>query len=191
MNQQDDRIVEIHSRLMHAAANDIVGIPESFFVSYFLPYFAGKELVAYSDKIDRWISLAGSHFKPMHVFDDKTKAILYTVPPLFDMDAVGVSNKKNGSIASMLMTMSQLSAIHPSQGTKYFADYINKLEILHDRKAEALAQTRVWLEIFKRYKMIPLDFNLPADVLAEQANAQTSEQVKAIKQINFDDVDML
>lgn len=164
-------------------------IPESLFTKMFLAFFAGQRVVEADELPAKWIGLAGSPFTPVKVFDDTTREILYTVPPFFDEGAFSPSNRKTGNINDMVKKVADLSLIHPNQGAAYFNKFINSMELLHDRKEEALRQTVVWLEIFKRYNIIPKDFQMPDG----SAPAVVAAPVKdnGVSQLNFDDGDML
>ncbi len=164
-------------------------IPESLFVQMFLPFFAGNRVVEADELPAKWIGLAGSPFTAVRVFHDVTREILYTVPPFFDEGAFQVSNRKNGNINDMVKKVADLSLIHPNQGAAYFNKFINSLELLHDRKDESLRQMQAWMEIFKRYDIIPKDFQLP-DGTAPVAAAVASTD-NGVSQLNFDDADML
>ena len=180
-------IDRISSSLAAAEEAEIATIPESLFVKMFLPFFAGERVVEADELPAKWIGLAGNPFKPVRVFSDVTKEILYTVPPFFDEGAFQVSNRKTGNINDMVKKVADLSLIHPSQGANYFNKFINSLELLHDRKDEALRQTQVWMDIFKRYNIIPKDFTLPDGAPVEPVKTEQS----SAHQLNFDDGEML
>lgn len=163
-------------------------IPESLFVKMFLPFFAGQRAVVADELPAKWIGLAGSPFTAVNVFNDSTREILYTVPPFFDQGAFQPSNRKTGNINDMVKKVADLSLIHPNQGVAYFNKFINSLELLHDRKDEALRQMQVWLDIFKRYDIIPKDFSLPdGAVVPQEALAENN----GVHLVNFDDGDLL
>ena len=180
-------IDRITTSLAKADEAEMARIPESLFVNMFLPFFSGQRVVEEDAMPAKWIGIAGNPFASVQVFSDSTREILYTVPPLFDIDAVGLSNRKRGGIHHMVRMVADLSLIHPSQGINYFNKYISELEILHDRKEEAVAQTRVWMEIFKRYNIVPKDFTLPDGT---PPPAEVKKETSA-QQVNFDDADLL
>ena len=183
-------IDNIEKGLARAEEAERARIPESLFVNQFLKFFAGQEVdpnpTPENSKPALWIGLAGNPFAPVDVFDDRTQEILYTVPPFFDMEAVGVSKRKHGSIHAMLKEVSDLSAIHPTQGQAHFQKYINSLEILHDRRDEAVAQAKTWLAIFQRYGIIPVDFSL-----APEETKPATETNSAANGLVYGDDDML
>lgn len=181
-------INRIASSLDVAEQAEIASIPESLFVQMFLPFFSGERVVEGDELPAKWIALAGNPFKPVQVFSESTREILYTVPPFFDEGAFTVSNRKTGNINDMVKKVADLSLIHPTQGQNYFNNFINSLEILHDRKDEALRQTKVWLDIFKRYNVIPKDFQMPDGVVVPET---TEGKVSSAAQLNFDDAEML
>ena len=181
-------IDRISANLAAAEEAETASIPESLFVKMFLPFFAGERVVEGDQLPAKWIGLAGNPFRPVHVFNDATREILYTVPPFFDEGAFTPSNRKSGNINDMVKKVADLSLIHPSQGVNYFNRFINSLELLHDRKDEALRQTQVWMDIFKRYNIIPTDFKIPEGVAAPTAVAEVSNSAA---QMDFNDADML
>jgi len=181
-------INRIASSLAAAEQSEQAAIPESLFVKMFLPFFAGQNVVEGDELPAKWIALAGNPFKSVQVFHDETRDILYTVPPFFDEGAFTISDRKTGNISDMVKKVADLSLIHPAQGQNYFNRFINSLEILHDRKDEALRQTKVWLDIFKRYNVIPKDFQMPDGAVVPEI---TEGNVSSAAQLNFDDADML
>lgn len=163
-------------------------IPESLFVKMFLHFFAGNRVVEADELPAKWIGIAGSGFTEVKVFDDATREVLYTVPPFFDQGAFSPSNRKTGNINDMVKKVADLSLIHPNQGAAYFGKFINSLELLHDRKDEAFRQIQVWMDIFKRYNIIPKDFQMPDGAAVAAA---TPAKDNGASQLNFDDADML
>lgn len=179
------QIGEIYDNLMNDPG-DIAFCPESLFVQMFLPFFSGQRVVESEGLAARWIALAGNPFKPVNVFKDGTNDILYTVPPFFDMDAVVVSNRKHGSLGTIINTASQLSQIHPSQGVNHFAKEVSKLELLQDRSAEVARTKQIWYSIFERYGVEPVGWDAPT----QNASASVPKAVEA-EQVNFDEGDTL
>lgn len=181
-------INRISNSLEAAEQSEQAAIPESLFVKMFLPFFSGENVVEADELPAKWIAIAGNPFKSVQVFHDDTRDILYTVPPFFDEGAFTISDRKTGNISDMVKKVADLSLIHPAQGQNYFNRFINSLEILHDRKDEALRQTKVWLDIFKRYNVVPKDFQMPDGAVVPET---TEGKVSSAAQLNFDDAEML
>jgi len=125
-------------------------IPESVFVNYFLPYFTGQKQ---SDTwVIEWISIAGTPMLPVHVVDDVTKEILYTVPGY--LDTSGIINNSRLSLSAIIerYNMYKNNGI-PMQSRAYLAKSLNEYEraITGDISKDAINK---WRYILSRYNLL-------------------------------------
>jgi hypothetical protein len=135
-------------------------IPESLFVNYFLPFFAGQ--ASSPNWVIEWIAIAGSPMARVAVFDDNTQEVLYIVPSLLNTQNLILPNR-GANFAAVFNNYSQMSNNLPVQGLNFL------IKALNDKNEELLKNidfnesTKTWKEIFQRYSLIPKDSALNSE----------------------------
>lgn len=142
----------IHDELTKLAQEDIVALPESVFANNFLPMFAGEEVPSHVNE-RTWAGIAGNPYKPVHIVDDKTHEILFTVPPLYERSRVtpNVPGKGALPIFHVMETTRQLRHMSPIKANQYLEVQLNKLNLTVEARALVEETMRTWRTIFERY----------------------------------------
>lgn len=113
-------IREIHDQL-NQMDKEYNSIPESIFVQEFLDMFMNG-IGDNVDRLEKWIIVAGNLRFGVHILDDNTKEVLFTVPPLFDTSIVDTNPGHTGesSIAGHLKVYEALVSSRPMIAKRYF-----------------------------------------------------------------------
>jgi hypothetical protein len=158
----DRMIGDIVNNINAASEALLTNLPESTFVTYFLPIFCGEEPHpehSVKEWLNLWRDLAGYYFYPVNVVDD-SGAFLYQVPALLDRHAVriGAANPGTPPMAHMVATAQQYAQIHPNAGENYILKQLRHYNLLRAESPQLEERVRMWNYIFKRYNKPTIEF---------------------------------
>jgi len=143
----------IYEALKASEESEVVKLPESVFVGNFLPFFCGEpipEAVQNQVNLGTWIGIAGSPFRPVDLLAANGE-IVARVPPVFEMNGVGVSDRQGFSLQGMLQRMTQLNESFPVRAKKYFDEHMALMNITADPESHVSRYVEMWNKIFARY----------------------------------------
>ena len=149
-NVHVEKIQNIVKDLEAVSSQDIRSIPERVFREVFLPMFAGKENLLYPASTRIWANIAGGYFSQVNVVNEQNE-ILFTVPPLLNINAVNPVSSEEIPISHVLETAKQYALIHPVQGSLYLEDQLTKRSLLMRAPNNVLEDIETWNKIFERY----------------------------------------
>ena len=157
--ERNDRLAQeiknITSELAVVADTDFARLPERHFSQIFLPFFAGDETLMYPVTLTHWLNVAGGPYRSVHVIAaDGT--IAFTVPPLYDRNAINPLSEGAKSIAHVIATTAQYARIHPVQGANYLSSELTKRALVMKVPAAILNELEAWNAIFTRYGRAPI-----------------------------------
>ena len=180
-----DYILQCANALKEVANEDVARIPEDIFVRVFLPLFAGETLEFPKEAtIAGWISVAGSPYKEVDVFNKETGDVLFRCPPLFDYNGVDpVRNLKDRSqrpIADIVQMADKLMNIHPNQSIAFLQRELGQRANKMNTGAKLMPNLVRWNQVFARYGRKPLVEGLPGGTsVAEPQPAQSGPEPDA------------
>lgn len=178
-----DFINTVFGELNRIAEDDIARLPEDIFIEVFMPLFAGEELKHPKEAtIAGWISVAGTPYKEVDIFDKATGKVLFRCPPLFDYNGINpvrsVADRQNRPIAEVAAMAEKLRMIHPKQSEHYLVTELSKRSLLLNSGARLAQNVLRWNEVFKRYGRKPLfevNSNAAPSSSVEQPQAQAAK----------------
>lgn len=160
--QQAEGLLTASMRNLHRVAvieakRDVNRIPESLFVEWYLPYFAGQLETDIENEraLASWMQVAKNQFGEVIVFDDRTNEDLFRVPAMAStrvFNPVGSNNVR--ALADIITLASQKTHISPAQGQEYLQNsLLKKFDSMLDKKHIHSEQEAVWRSIFQRYNV--------------------------------------
>lgn len=165
LDSKNERIAREIETIKAQVSQTSVGarLPERIFVNVFLPFFAGEhEAMLYDVDLNTWLNVAGSPFSEVEIINDSTGKTLFSVPAIYDREAVNAVNTEGPSIAHIVASSNQLSNVHPSQGEAFLNRALTGRAMVMSVPANVRAHAGRWNEIFKRYNrpaMVAMDVN--------------------------------
>ncbi len=177
-----DFIQNVAATLNLIAQDDIAKLPEDTFVEVFMPLFANETLKYPKEStIAGWISVAGTPYKEVDIFDVKTNQVLFRCPPLFDYNGINpvrnVADREQRPLSEVAQMAEKLRLIHPRQSEVYLVQELSKRSLLMNSGARLAQNVLRWNEVFKRYGRAPLfevNSNATASSSVEQPQAKHS-----------------
>lgn len=147
---------EIHDELQGHIESEWNSIPESVFVSEFLDLIVNGVQKG-SDRLEKWIAVAGNLRFGVHVYKDDTRERLFTVPPMLDSSMISASpaGENQASIASVVANFDTLARARPAQAKAYFDK--NMKEMLARKFCSPTSQYwKQYQAILDRYQKDPV-----------------------------------
>jgi len=139
-------------------------IPENLFRNVFLGLFANLDNQHPDATIQNWIAIAGNPFAQVDVVENNQ--VIFTVPPIYDKDAVNPAAMNRAEPLSHIVAIAQKLAMRsPIEGQNYIANKYNATRETVRGQADVLSNIERWNAIFERY-------NLP-ELLALEKKATT------------------
>jgi hypothetical protein len=165
---QRDYIKNVADSLQEIAATDVARLPEENFREQFLPLFTKlfskllrltpeelAEPLPYKVGVADWISIAGTPYREVDIFDQKTNEVLFRCPALFDFHGVNpvrsAADRVNPPISEIAAMAEKLRLVHPHQSEAYLVRELSKRSIFVNDGAKMADTVMRWNEIFKRY----------------------------------------
>lgn len=140
-------------------------IPENLFRNVFLGLFANLENQHPDATIQNWISIAGNPFAQVDVVENNK--VIFTVPPIYDKDAVNPAAMNRAEPLSHIVAIAQKLAMRsPIEGQNYIANKYNATRETVRGQADVLSNIERWNQIFERY-------NLPELLALEKKQSAT------------------
>lgn len=149
-------------------------IPETVFVTYFLPFFSGQSDKVHpsSNSIAKWIGVAGTPMSEVEVIDTAGN-VLYTVPALFETNLIDITNKRGRRISDLLTEFHLRNAAVPRAAVNFLQSaLLQKHTDMATSEVNLLPSEGRWLLIFKRYGILS-----PVSQGAAQADQQDNDDV--------------
>ena len=154
MNDALNDIENIYTSVVTNADTALTTLPEDVFKNTFLHYFFNNEVADDDTLLVKWIHIAGGPMKPVNVVD-KNNNILFTVPAIYDTLSVLNYNRKN-DISNIVNTARLYKDTLPEESNRILYDELNNA-VQHIVMPRKVPHTDIWLEIFKRYKLVQED----------------------------------
>lgn len=157
---------EIYAALVEDSQRELAQLPEAIFVSYFLPFFSGQQVIDKSqDVIAQWISVAGSPMAEVSIIDPAGK-VLFIVPALFDSSIINSVDHAVGDSLSDIFSQYKIRARNvPAQGELYLKQAMDsKVPEMTRQSQQYNANTERWQTIFQRYQIVPVSVQQTASV---------------------------
>ncbi|WP_144106650.1 hypothetical protein [Paraburkholderia sp. BCC1886] len=207
-DQQALWISMVASSLTDIASEDVARLPEDEFVHVFLPFFEiyvkhlaentsyaqlTKDLALLKHKVGMadWISIAGTPYKGVDVFD-KSGAVLFRVPPVFEYQGVNpvrdVNDRSQAPLGEVMKTADQYMQIHPAQGTQFMnVALAQRLRTMRSGQ-HLVRHVLAWNAIMARYNRPPLIADPRASqVTAPAAAANTPTNPSSGEDVEYED----
>lgn len=187
-----DFINMVAGELNRIATEDVAKLPEDIFVEVFMPLFAGEELKHPKEStIAGWISIAGTPYKEVDVFEKTTGKVLFRCPPLFDYNGINpvrkIDDRKNLPLSEVAVIAEKLRLIHPKQSEVYLVQELSKRSILVNSGARLAQNVLRWNEVFKRYDRPPM-FEVNSNAAPSSSVEQPpSQQQKPATEAEYED----
>jgi hypothetical protein len=159
---QADFITKVAQDLNVIAEETMARLPEDIFIEVFLPVLAGDppETRKHKEGIADWISVAGSPYKEVDIFDPKTNQVLFRCPPLFDYNGINpvrdVRDRGQRPIADIVNRAEQLNQLHPNQGLHYLKQELGQRLLTMNTGAKLAPNVLRWNAVLQRYNRKPL-----------------------------------
>lgn len=156
MSPEMEELIADNNRLDNFLNNEIEKryLPESLFVTNFLPYFCGElELTQNTKLLDMWYTIAGGQFNEVDIVDI-SNTVIFTVPAIVNSDIINPRANRGDLSFSDIVTLSKLkSNITPVAGDNALQQgLVIKIEQLREKKITSFSNNEErWLSIFKRY----------------------------------------
>lgn len=128
-------------------------IPESLFVSQFLPLFAGTAVNPPENWTLIWVSVAGTAMSEVVVYDDNTNLELYKVPALLHTSGL-VLHKTEGDIGDIFGRYNQITQNIPTSGLTFLLEALRAKNSEYMQAFDNSSVVGRWIEIFKRYGLL-------------------------------------
>jgi hypothetical protein len=164
--QPGNFICSVAQSLCEISAEDVARLPEDQFVNVFLPLLAGDTELPYPATIADWISIAGSPYKCVDVFDNSTGEILFRVPPFFDYHGVnpvrniskrgGAGRPDQPAFTDIIATAANLAGLHANQARAFVEQSLRSRAKLMDSNVLLARHVLQFNAILKRYGRKPL-----------------------------------
>jgi hypothetical protein len=172
-------ILRVAADLNQIAEENIQRLPEPIFVEVFLPLFAGEELKYPKEStIAGWISIAGTPYKEVDIYDPATNKVLFRCPALFDYNGVNpvrnVADRGARPIAEIVSMAGELTNLHPNQGIAFLARELNKRALTMNTGEKLAPNVARWNVVFARYGRKPFGKENPNAAVA--ASVQQDSQ---------------
>lgn len=157
---QANYITQVAADLLKIANDNVQRLPEDTFREVFLPLFAGLPL-KYPEhaNVAGWISIAGSPYKEVDIFDPKTNTVLFRCPPLFDYNAINpvrdTQDRGQKPIFDIVRMADQLTNLHPNQGIAFMTRELGKRALTMNTSARLMPNIKRWNDVFARYGLTP------------------------------------
>lgn len=163
-----DYIMQCANALQQVANEDVARLPEDIFVEVFLPLFAGEPLKFPKEAtIAGWISIAGSPYKEVDVFNKENGQVIFRCPPLFDYNGVdpvrNVKDRSQRPVADIVQMAEQLMNIHPNQSIAFMQRELGQRANKMITGAKLMPNVVRWNQVFTRYGRKPLVEGIPGD----------------------------
>lgn len=164
-------INDVSSALTQIAQEDVARLPEDQFREIFLPLFkryfwkllgisaedAKAMVLPHQVGIADWISIAGTPYKEVQVFDPRTGEVLFTCPALFDYNGINpvrrADDRVNMPVAEIAAMAEKLRLVHPKASERYLVTELSKRSLFVNSGAKLANTVMRWNEVFKRYGM--------------------------------------
>lgn len=146
-------------------------IPEDLFVSVFLNFFANHGELHPDATTEKWISIAGSPYRAVDVFD-KNNNIIFTVPSIYNINAIAPDKtiQTMAPINHVIATYKQLSNRSVKEAENYLYNSLLKHSGEFNNKIDVLVDIKTWNSIFARYNLEPmLKLEVSQDVIDENS----------------------
>jgi hypothetical protein len=157
---QANFINTIAASLNVIASEDVARLPEDLFSKVFLPLLACDNELPHKVTVADWISIAGTPYKPVDVFDPATGAVLFRVPPVFDYQGVNPvrdpADRRQTPIQDVVTLADQYSHLHPMAGVNYLRNVLGQRATIMNTSDKLRKHAVVWNEILTRYGRPPL-----------------------------------
>lgn len=130
--------------------NDAAKIPEPVFIEHILPMLANR---SGKQSLEKWQQIAGTVMRPIDVYDAKTNAHLFRVPPILRSINEEFTGHGSRSAFEVVQTAEQKRRVMPAMGDAHIR--VNLTDRVRHIPAEA-NQVVHWNEILKRYGYPPI-----------------------------------
>lgn len=131
--------------------------PEYIFKEEFLPFFkkfAANEIEKKDNDshtlMHKWLCISGGHYKSVDVVDNKGET-LFTVPPVFNPDAVNMESLKQVGFYDMVEEAKKKGGRFPEEGNSYLYNRLDNLPTFLNNPETVNDDLDKWREIFDRY----------------------------------------
>lgn len=166
-----DYIKDVAASLEEIASTDVARLPEDTFREVFMPLFTKlfQRLLLPAQGMDDaaplkypkestvagWISVAGTPYREVDIFDPTLGTVLFRCPPLFDQNGVNpvrqAADRVNPPIAEIAAMSEKLRLVHPHQSEAYLVRELSKRTIFMNAGAQLANNVIRWNDVFKRY----------------------------------------
>ena len=169
-------------------------ISESMFTKRYLVAFygAGPSMEDNYATYLSWITdIAGNYNMPVHVCNDQTKAILFTVPAVSNMQTINPAKAETREINNAVSIANDARFLQPHNWEAMLQDNLyGVFKKIYDTKGVVNKDQQTWFDIFERYKGLLKD---KKSIVVERALMAADSKVAgsgvSVSSINFDEVD--
>lgn len=168
-------------------------ISESLFLNRYLFAFAG--LGSQEDNYAyylNWITeIAKNYNIPVHVCDDTTEEILFTVPGIGNNSTINPEKSNTREVLKSISIANDMRFLQPMNWEIVLQKNLDDILLkLYDKeKASVTKEQTVWLEIFKRYEKQLVARREELKLDQPTLTQENKEDSKKVEQINYDEVD--
>lgn len=176
--------------------NHIPRISETLFVNRYLDAFAGvgENVEAnYAIYLEWIMDIAGNYNVPVHVCDDRSREILFTVPATSNVETVNPAKSNTREIKTAIDIANDARFLQPFNWEAILQNNLAEVykKIYDPTKAVLNKEQEAWLGIFERYKdrlATKKRINITPE-LAVEKQEQTQENPAQPTSTSYDEVD--
>lgn len=126
-------------------------VPETIFVNYFLPMFAGEVDQTEAVNYNTWIEkVAGRDTAPVEVVNEQG-VVLFVVPPMLDSSVIEQTQSGRNSFTRIERKYSRLKEVAAAESQTFLTVTMQSIHIAEKPSQGVIDNIKTWNEIFKRY----------------------------------------
>lgn len=160
-NIKINSIVSDLELITEQSKEDYPRISEQLFINRFLDAFygAGISLEENYAIYLSWISdIAGNYNIPVHVCDNVTKNILFTVPSISNVNTINPAKAETREINNAVSIANESRFFQPNEWENLLQTNLDQVfKKIYDKEGIVTVEQNIWLSIFTRYKDILKD----------------------------------
>lgn len=165
-------------------------ISETMFIQRYLVAFYGAGPTQednYASYLSWITDVAGNYNMPVHVCNDQTKEVLFTVPAVSNLQTINPAKAQTREINNAVSIANDARFLQPHNWEAMLQDNLyGVFRKVYDAKGIVSKDQQTWIDIFTRYKDILKD---KKSIISEQALLANSSTTNAKSSPNFDEVD--
>lgn len=161
-----EELIEERSAMIQGIASSLISSPpreeapkqlsEQIFREVFLPMFLGKPNERYPDiRPGNWITYAGSPHSAVEVFDDASRKVLFTVPPMIESQLIApMTTNLPVDLKHVTMQAQLYQNSLPQVAENYLMEELTKRTSSMKSSADVSGTVAAWKKILAHYGLL-------------------------------------